>query len=780
MFEKFVIRNVGVLKAFDTPGSPKLAKLSLFYGRNGRGKSTLTSVLRAARDSCSNTVLARQSLGNGGAAPEVTLVTDTEAIRFHNGAWLTNGAPIEVFDTSFIVDNIYAGELTELAHDRGLFSIIIGKGGVKLANHLEHFNVISKETSADLKAAEKALEEDKPSDMGLDEFFALGPNPAYEKRFDDAERALKTVQQAGKIAILKQLEDLPMPILPEGVKSVLDSTNAEIDSSARNQLLEHFQQFSLDKKAEEWIGYGLEHIHDEACPFCGRDDVDEAGMITLYGKIFSDSYKKHLANIKEKAAEVEEALGEDARNSLAGRISTNSELAKVWFGYIGPDNALPDITDVNGLIVEAHKMAKALFESKRSSPLDKIEAADKIVEIEKKIEAAVSQLKSYNKTVVSINAAATKITTTSPITLEDAQKAKNNIQRRIARQDDGVKNRVAEYFRAKKRDERARRVRSHIQAELKKANKTSAEQYHSRVNHYLGRFGASFTISEITNSMQGSSGQVNYGLLIKGETIARGRGKQAEAVPCFRNTLSAGDKTTLAFAFFLAMLDDDNELANKTVVIDDPLSSHDTHRRRETVAAIKDLCNGRCKQMIVLSHDEFLLREVERRCSTSASAAFEIDYSGGDEWSNASNVDLDLLCRAGHVRMIDEIAAYVDSRVGVPDDIVLKIRQILETHYRRSYSGWFDHDQNLGSIVRSISEAGTSHPCHRDLTRLDNCNDATCDKHHGDNAVIILKRGVDPDELKVIASDALELVGFRQPAFSAGNGGINPSVRPLS
>jgi hypothetical protein len=113
--------------------------------------------------------------------------------------------------------------------------------------------------------------------------------------------------------------------------------------------------------------------------------------------------------------------------------------------------------------------------------------------------------------------------------------------------------------------------------------------------------------------------------------------------------------------------------------------------------------------------------------------------------------------------MVDEIAAYVDRREGAPDDVVLKIRQVLETHYRRSYSGWFDHDQNLGSIVRAISDTGPTHPCHRDLTKLDNSNDATCDKHHGDNAQVVVKRGVDPDELRVVATDALELVGARRP-----------------
>ena len=164
-------------------------------------------------------------------------------------------------------------------------------------------------------------------------------------------------------------------------------------------------------------------------------------------------------------------------------------------------------------------------------------------------------------------------------------------------------------------------------------------------------------------------------------------------------------------------------------------------------------------------------------------AAFQIDYDGGDEWSVAKVVDLDLLCRAGQAKMIDEIAAYVDRREGEPDDVVLKIRQVLETHYRRSYSAWFGPDQNLGSMTGSIAAAGPAHPCYRDLPKLDNCNDATCDKHHGDSALVVVKRGVDPDELKVIAADALELICARRPATASNGLGAAaahyPTPRPV-
>lgn len=763
MLSKIVIRNVGVLRAFDTPNAPKLDKLTLFYGRNGRGKSTLTSVLRAARDGEASTVLGRQSLGNGGVAPKVALVSAAGTITFDNGGWNTKGAPVEVFDTAFITDNVYAGELIELAHDRGLFSVIIGTDGVRLAKHLERFNVIAKTCATALKDAEAALADDVPSDMSKEEFFALGPNPDYAKRLDAAERALKAVQQADKIASLKPLEALTMPELPADLPAVLIGTVADIEASARGRLLEHFKRFGFDKKGEAWISYGVEHIHDDACPLCGRDDVDADGMVTLYGQIFGETYKAHLGTITTASTELEDSLGEDTRTALANKMATNAEAAGKWAEYVALGKELPDASELGAHIADAHREAKALLDRKRSSPLDVLQAVDEIAATGQSLDAARKLVEKYNAVVEAINEATKKAVAAAPTTEAAATLARDNVKKRMARHAPGVQKRVDAYLAAKRRDQRARDMRTQVQKRLKKANEDAAAHYHQRVNHYLGRFGASFTISKITNSMQGNAGQADYGLLIKGETIPRGRGRQTAAIPTFRNTLSAGDKTTLALAFFLAKLDSDTTLNCKTLVIDDPLSSHDSHRRRETVNAIKDLCS-RCLQVIVLSHDEFLLREVERRCVGVPCAAFQIDFDGGDEWSSATAVDLDKLCRAGHAKMVEELVAYVDHRHGDADEVVLKVRQALETHYRRSFAAYFAHDRNLGQIVRDIFDEGASHPCHRDLGRLDNCNDATCDKHHGDDAIVVVKRGVDPDELRVIAADALELIGARKPA----------------
>lgn len=767
MFKKVVIHNVGVLKAFDAGTSPPLSRLTLFYARNGRGKSTLTAVMRAARDGCSNTVMARRSLGNNAADPMITLISDSGKRVFKGGKWQHKRAPIEVFDATFIADNVFAGEMIDLPQDRGLFSVIIGEEGVRLANLLERFNAYAKAAATKLKEAEAALADDLPSDISQEAFFALAASPAHADRLDKAEKALKAVQQADKIAALKQLDTVTVPELPARMAAVLSATIPDIDAAARDKLADHFRDFKLGKHSEAWINYGLEHIHDDACPFCARPNVDELGMVTLYGQIFGEQYKAHMTTITDAAGALDDALGQDVRTSISETMAANAASAKAWEHYVHLGAKLLNCVNLGTDLSEAHSAAKELLDRKRQSPLDAIEDAELTDKASAALSRAASTLTAYNTAVETINAVTKTIQSASTITEDDAKLAVMNAKRRLARTEDpGVQRRIEEYLAASRRDERAKHARKVTQKRLKDANEAAADHYHLRVNHYLERFGVSARITRPTNSMAGNAGSSDYSLVIRGESVPRGRGPGVTPIPSFRNTLSTGDKTTLALAFFLAKLDHDGVLSQKVVVFDDPLASHDSHRRGKTVEAIKDLC-GRCLQLIVLSHDEYFLRDIEKRCADITKASYQMEYSDGGEWSAAKHVRLTDLCRSDHTRRLHKLAAYADDRQGDPDDIVLHVRQVLETHFRRSFTAYFSHNRNLGQMVRDIDNHFGPHPCDGVRDRMDALNSATCENHHGDDANISPKKGVDPDELKVIVTDALELIGARKPGIGS-------------
>lgn len=784
MLKKIITKNVGVLRAFDTPGSPQLAKLTTFYARNGRGKTTLSSVLRSAGTGDNSIVIGRRTLGNGGAAPEVTLIFDkgTTPVRFTAGRWSSKHAPIEVFDAAFIADNLFAGEKINLDHDRKLFTVILGREGVKLARQQEVFNAAAKAAAAKLKAAEAALVQDVPADMTREEFLGHVPSPAIDDHIEQARKELKSVQQAGRVANLKLLNTVTVPALSIDVRSVLAGTVADIQMTARDQLAAHFKKHKLGREGEAWARFGLDHIVDDDCPFCGREGVDELGLVTLYDQIFGESYQAHLAGVKKAAEAVEAALGSDARERLARIVATNADAAKEWAEFCKLDGvAVPDTEAALTGLTSAHDRLKPLFENKRQTPLAVIADEESIQAAEAELVAATATIQAYNDAIEAINTIA-KARRSGPQPSEVQAKTRvDNLAKRKRRVDAGVQARIDAMLAAKRRDARARKVRTIVQDRLKKANETAAAHYHQRVNHYLEKFGATFRISKISNSMTGNLGSVDYGLIVRGHPISRGRKGATDAEPTFKNTLSSGDKTTLAFAFFLAGLDRDTGLADKIVIFDDPLSSHDTHRQGRTVELLNHLC-GRCEQVIVMSHDAHFLRRVSNRCPTIEQASYEIIFEGPEQWSKARIAILDDLCRSDNALLIDQLQAYHDSKLGDPTQIAPAVRKVLETHYRRTYSAYFDRKDYLGTIISKIRDGGPTHPCYADLPDLESCNAATTDEHHGDDPEVAPPAPIDPHDLHLVVRDCLQLIGaLRRPAtaptapVAAGTPGATPT-----
>lgn len=761
ILEKLVVRNIGVLKAFDTPNAPKLAKLTTIYARNGRGKSTLSAVLRAASNGDASPLKGRKTLSQDGAEPQVILEFEKGKLIFKDGKWNQKSAPIEVFDAAFIAENLHAGETIDLEHDRGLFTIILGQAGVKLAKQQEFFNAAAKKTASALKEAEAALSDDIPSDQQRDEFFASSPSSTLNQDIEQAQKDLKGVLQADRLSTLKKLETISAPTWSADLDVVLEKTITEIESSSREKLAAHFSKFKLGRKGEEWVRFGLDHAHEDDCPFCGKSGVDDLGLVTLYGQIFGEAYKAHFELIKSAADDVDASFGSDARKLIEKTITANAEAVRSWgefynFGSID----LPELETALTGIAATHDAVKALFDAKRQTPLVKIVDTEAMDQAKHLVREAEISITAYNEEISRIDKAIKDRRAGPQLTEVQASARLSNLNKRKRRYEEGVQKRIDTYFMAKRRDTRSKKFRTEVQDRLKSANEMAAAHYHQQVNTYLEKFGATFRISKISNSMTGNAGSVDYGLIVRGHPVARGRGRAVVDRPTFKNTLSTGDKTTLAFSFFLAGLDRLSDIAEKVIVFDDPLSSHDTHREKKTIEILSSL-NGKCAQLIVLSHDEHFLRKVAKRCDRTSHASYEIAYIGADSWSQANAVDLDVLCQSDSAAQLQKLKLFYEERIGEPSDVAPAIRKVLETHFRRSYSAYFAPSDNLGPIIRKIADSGSNHPCWDYQASLEACNVGTMGQHHGDDPTFISSGPIDPDALHVLVGECLLLINAR-------------------
>lgn len=114
-----------------------------------------------------------------------------------------------------------------------------------------------------------------------------------------------------------------------------------------------------------------------------------------------------------------------------------------------------------------------------------------------------------------------------------------------------------------------------VRRQLDTHTKTVVEPYERRINASLQAFNAGFSIDKTTHAYPGGIATSSYQLIINSTAVDLGDSKTPASRPSFKNTLSAGDRTTLALAFFIADLERDQRLANKIVVFDDPFNSQD-------------------------------------------------------------------------------------------------------------------------------------------------------------------------------------------------------------
>jgi wobble nucleotide-excising tRNase len=180
--------------------------------------------------------------------------------------------------------------------------------------------------------------------------------------------------------------------------------------------------------------------------------------------------------------------------------------------------------------------------------------------------------------------------------------------------------------------------------------------------------------------------------------VAVAGGTPAPGQPSFRNTLSAGDRNTLALAFFFASLEQDPNRANKVIVIDDPISSLDEHRSLTTVQELRRLAQ-QTSQVILLSHSKPFLCRTWDGADRHSRAALELARDGDGSTIRCWEVDQD--CYTEHDRRHKALRCYLE---GAPQDnreIARSIRPSIEAFLRVAYPEHFPPSTLLGPFWNS-------------------------------------------------------------------------------
>lgn len=723
------IRGVGKFLRCKTSGDVEFRKLTLIFGENGRGKSTLTAVMRSLQTQDPNLISERATLNSSDDQHIHIRLDDSTQAKFTSGSWLGNVPAMEIFDATFIHENIFAGLYVDHDHKKKLYRVIIGEQGVLLNAAVDTLDENIKSLNKDIAKKKNAIQVHITNDLTIEKFIALPKVDGLDKLIVAKEQEITAIRSANEIASKSHLAKLDLPKVPIDLPMILGKTLADLEKEAA-QSVNHHLNLCLGKGGEPWVKEGLEFIREaNSCPFCGHT-LDGNELITAYQAYFSAAYKKLQEEIREYDRNTKTTFGPDAWLEWQKVFDSNVTLLQYWQRFVNINIEELQFDDIKPNLHSLYQAINTALDAKAAAPLDVAEIGDELNTAIQDYSKLLERVSAYNLSVEAANVIIQdKKQQTIASSLNSALYDLAIYENTMSRHDSAIEELCASYKELRFQKKTKEKEKKAAKEKLDLHTNQIFTKFEGSINSYLELFGADFRISNTSRRYFGGKASSSYELLINATPVELGDDSTPPGTPAFRNTLSSGDKSALALAFFLARLDHDPNLASKLVVLDDPISSMDRFRMNCTVQLIARLSQKSCKT-IVLSHDPGFLKKIHDSMPSMSPQCLHLRRAGErteiGEWDIVNENQSQYI--QDYIRLFD----YVQNGHKSSDlrDIARKIRPLLEQNLRFA-NGW------MGEFINSIRNAPVGddlEPMKEQLAELEDLNNYSKKYHHSENS----------------------------------------------
>jgi len=699
------IKNVGLFTDFEQDPGAEFEELTLIFGENGVGKTTIAAIIDSLCERNPTTITCRRSLP-GHSTPTCCVSLDGTTYTFDGLDWDAQPAydTVDVFFPDFVSRNVHTGGGVATEHKRNLCKFVLGRSAVADVHSLTAADTEARAALTDRKQVEAKLDVLIKAPDDLKSFLKLEEDPDIDEHISAARAALAEAVAAEKVVerAVPSKVDFVAP-LREHVNEILGLTDASISADAAEIVRSHVDSV-LGDGGENWLDYGTRHIVDERCPFCGQDvrDVDLVDSIRQY---FSAAYRDLVKRVGEGIAVTHAACSAATFEKAKADIGTQLAVAAQWEEQYALDaeTAEGHLASAEASWTKGAEQLEAVLSSKQSSPLDAL-PSDGVDAAFAFFDASVARIDSINTMLAACAAAAEA----HKKAVASADKAKlesevNHLENRKARYSEPALGLLQELEHQKKRRKDADDEKNRLKAAIDAKANEMAGKYESGINHYLKHFGCDLQIGKVEPGYLGGKASVSYRLSVRGHDVPLGVVNDA---PCFANVLSEGDKYSLALAFFLARLKDAPDLAGRVIVLDDPVNSLGGSRRRLVEGVIRDI-RKRGAQVVVLTHDERLAAMLWRD-STKIGAMKKIVPLQVERTATSSRLvpwDAERATRSEYVEDYLTLVGFLDDTVDHRTAAAC-IRPYVEQRLRHLYPGPpFETRDTLGTMIRRIREA---------------------------------------------------------------------------
>ncbi|MGC1363966.1 MAG: AAA family ATPase [Silvibacterium sp.] len=369
--------------------------------------------------------------------------------------------------------------------------------------------------------------------------------------------------------------------------------------------------------------------------------MDSSPLIEPYRGYFSEEYAQLKEEIASLLSLLDRQNGGDARAAFERSVRVAQERKQFWREFIKTPEFVIDTLAITNAWRAAYETLKAFVAQKQSAPLEPLDLPKEAFALLRNHAANVQTLRDFETQLTEANAQIALIR--ERIETADARAIETNLARLRAtlnRHSARITVLCDEYIAAKGAKVTAEQERDAAKAALDQYRNTVFPGYRTAINLYLGRLNAGFRVDRVVSADTRGGPTCNYSLVINNTHIPVAANAGLNHEPSFRTTLSAGDRNTLALAFFFAALDQCQNLAQSVVVIDDPASSLDDHRILATTQELRRL-GQRAEQLVILSHSKAFLCRLWEGMDRQTRTALKIERDGIGSTLASWEVDLD-------------------------------------------------------------------------------------------------------------------------------------------
>jgi len=441
--------------------------------------------------------------------------------------------------------------------------VIVGKQGVDLARQIEDLDTASRAKSTDIREKLAAVQAFVPQGLAVEEFLALPEDPAIDAKIGEKERELQAVREADQIKSRADLSELAVPAFAAGFETLLGKTIEGVAADAERRVAQQIKVHAMHDRGETWLSEGLGYIRDNACPFCGHVlDGVAAVLIGAYKAYFSEAYNALRTEIAVLRQEIENGFGDREIARFERFLDQNAAGVEFWSRYC--QITAPALAGGEGAVGEVlctlRDAALALLDRKAATPLEHVASDAAFTAAKAALAAIQAGAATYNQAVRAANAT---IAAKRAAAVADVRTVEGDLTRLRAtkrRHEPDARATCDAYGSAQSEKKALEDQKEDVKRQLDEYTKQVIGRYEHTINRLLDDFNAGFRIAGTRHGYPGGVASSSYQILINDTAVDLGDERSPLDSPSFRNTLSSGDKSTLALAFFLAQLDHSSDM----------------------------------------------------------------------------------------------------------------------------------------------------------------------------------------------------------------------------